>query len=98
MKNLRLLILPLACALGLLMSASALAAEEDFLYDPGTVNVIEIKLGAAQIKELEDEPREYVENGEVVLKKSDGTPAGIGARSQTYTGVEDKFEGQAGSS
>lgn len=80
------------------MPAGAQAAEEDFLYDPGTVNVVEIKLGPDQIKELEDEPREYVEDGEVVLKKTDGTPAGIGAPSQTFKGVEVKLKGQPGGS
>jgi len=99
MKNLRLLVLPLVCLLGLLyLPVGASAAEEDFLYDPGTVNVVEIKLGPDQIKELEDEPREYVENGEVVLKKTDGTPAGIGAPSQTFKGVEVKLKGQPGGS
>jgi hypothetical protein len=87
--------LPLLIALALAAGASsALAAEEDFLYDPGTVNVIEIQLAPAQIEELEEEPREYVENGEVVLKSSDGTPTGVGAPSQAFKGVEVKLKGQ----
>jgi hypothetical protein len=95
MRLLRSLLLA-SIALGLIgvSAASAFAAEEDFLYDPGTVNVIEIQLAPEQIKELEDEPREYVENGEVVLKRSDGTPAGIGAPSPTFKGVEVKLKGQ----
>ena len=37
----------------------ALAAEDDFLYDPGTVNVIELTLPQAGIAGLETEPFEY---------------------------------------
>lgn len=52
----------------------------------------------AAIEELKVEPREYVEGGEVVLKRSDGTPGGVGAPSQTFKGVEVKLKGQPGGS
>jgi hypothetical protein len=90
--------LPLLIALSLLAvgpgASRALAAEEDFLYDPGTVNVIEMTLPPAAIKGLEDEPFGYQGGGTVVVTPTDGTPGGKGTPSKTFQNVEIKLKGK----
>jgi hypothetical protein len=92
----RLLALSSACLLSLLGlgAAPALAAEEDFLYDPGTVNIIEMTLPQAGIEGLEDEPFEYQAGGTVVVTPTDGTPGGKGTPSKTFQNVEVKLKGK----
>jgi len=78
----------------LVVPASALAGEEDFLYDPGTVNVIEMTLPQAGIEGLEAEPFAYQKGGTVIVTPSDGTPGGLGTPSKTFSNVEIKLKGQ----
>ena len=76
MRNTRtaaLLIALLLVAAGV-VAAPALGAEEDFLYDSGTVNAIEMTLPQAGIEGLEAEPFEYQPGGTVVVTPTDGTP------------------------
>jgi hypothetical protein len=97
MKNLRLAILPLACLCGLLAApASALADEASFLYDPGTVNVIEMTLPDAAIVKLEEEPFTYQKGGTISIAKTDGSPppGGKGNPSVTCPNAEIKLKGQ----
>jgi CotH protein len=95
--NLRLLTSSLACLLGLLaMPASALAGEEDFLYDPSTVSVIQMTLPEAEIQKLEADPFTYVKGGTVSVTPTDGTPPadGKGTPTATFNNVEVKLKGQ----
>jgi hypothetical protein len=89
---------PLLLALALLALAAGpsavLAAEEDFLYDPATVNVIEMTLPPAGIAGLEEEPFEYQAGGTVVVTPTDGSPGGAGAPSKTFENVEIKLKGK----
>ena len=95
MRTARLLFLPFVALLGLLVvPASALAGEEDFLYDPGTVNVIEMTLPRVGIEGLEAEPFAYQKGGTVIVTPSDGTPGGLGTPSKTFGNVEIKLKGQ----
>lgn len=90
--------LPLLLALSLLAvapgAAPALAAEEDFLYDSGTVNMVEMTLPQPGIEGLEDEPFEYQGGGTMVVTPTDGTPGGKGAPSKTFQNVEIKLKGK----
>src|SRR6478609_2130491 len=99
MRNVRALSLLalLLMALGPL-AAPALGAEEDFLYNPGTVSVIEMTLPQAGIEGLEDDPFKYQPGGTVVVTPTDGTPDGKGAFSKTFQNVEIKLKGQIGGS
>lgn len=81
-------------ALGCL-ATPALGAQEDFLYDPGTVNVIEMTLPQAGIEGLEDKPLEYQAGGTVVVTPTDGIPGGRGTPSKTFQNVEIKLKGKA---
>jgi hypothetical protein len=91
----RLALAPLACLLGLLVAPGpALADEASFLYDPGTVSVVEMTLPDAGIQGLEAEPFEYQPGGTVVVRKSDGSPDGVEGPSQTFKNVEIKLKGQ----
>jgi hypothetical protein len=96
MRNVGLVALLSACLLSLsgLGSAPALAAEGDFLYDPGTVTVIEMTLPQVGIEGLEDEPFTYQKGGTVVVTPTDGTPGGKGTPSKTFQNVEIKLKGQ----
>jgi hypothetical protein len=75
-------------------AAPTLAAEEDFLYDPATVNVIEMTLPPAGIVGLENEPFEYQAGGTVVVTPTDGSPGGAGPPSKTFENVEIKLKGK----
>jgi hypothetical protein len=90
----------LAAALLVVAAGPARGAggEADFLYDPGTVNVIELTLPQAGIEGLEDEPFEYQAGGTVVVTPTDGTPGGEGTPSQTFQNVEVKLKGKPGGS
>jgi len=92
----RLAIAPLALLAGLVLApAPALADDASFLYDPGTVNAIEMTLPQEGIEGLENEPFEYQKGGTVVVRKtSDGTPSGLEAPSKTFSNVEIKLKGQ----
>ena|GEM_PF-1086910 len=97
MRTARLLFLPFAALLGLLVApASALAGEEDFLYDPGTVNVVEMTLPDAAIVKLEEEPFAYQKGGTVSIAKTDGSPppGGKGTPTVTCANAEVKLKGQ----
>lgn len=72
----------------------ALGAEEDFLYDPGTVNVIEMTLPRTGIEGLESEPFEYQPGGTVVVTQTDVTPGGKGTPSKAFQNVEIKLKGK----
>ena len=77
--------------------SAALADEADFLYDPGTVNEIELTLPQAGVEGLEAEPFEYQPGGTVVVTPTDGTP-GTGTPSQSFQNVEIKLKGKPGGS
>jgi hypothetical protein len=96
MSNVRLLTLLTACLLSSLglAATSALAAEGDFLYDSGTVNVLEMTLPQAGIEGLENDPFTYQKGGTVMVTPTDGTPGGKGTPSKTFQNVEIKLKGQ----
>ena len=97
--KIRLLIAPLACLAGFLaLAAPALADEASFLYDPGTVNVIEMTLPQEGIEHLEHEPSVYQKGGTVIVTPSNGSPTGLGTPSKTFSNVEIKLKGQPGGS
>jgi len=75
-------------------AAPALAAEDDFLYDPATVNVIELTLPQEGVEGLEAEPFEYQSGGTVVVTPTDGTPGGKGTPSKTFQNVSIKLKGK----
>ncbi|HYJ20550.1 MAG TPA: CotH kinase family protein [Solirubrobacterales bacterium] len=96
MKNVRTtaLLVSLLLVVAGVGALPALAAEEDFLYNPGTVNTIELTLPQAGIEGLEDEPFEYQAGGTVVVTPTDGTPGGKGVPSKTFQNVEIKLKGK----
>jgi uncharacterized membrane protein YgcG len=98
--NFRFLAVPFACLVGLLVvAAPALADEASFLYDPSTVNVIELTLPQEGIEKLEDEPSEYQKGGTVIVTQSeDGSPDHLATPSKTFSNVEIKLKGQPGGS
>lgn len=83
-----------AATLGLFAAPPSPAAEEDFLYDPGTVNVIEMTLPPAGIQGLEADPFKYQSGGTVTVTPTDGTPGGLGAPSKTFQNVSIKLKGK----
>lgn len=92
-----LLVLPFVFMLGLLATpASAQAGEEDFLYDPATVNVVEMTLPDPAIVKLEEEPFAYQKGGTVSIAKTDGSPppGGKGTPTVTCANAEIKLKGQ----
>ena len=95
MKSIRKwLLVALSAIFACLGATPALAAEGDFLYNPDTVNVIEMTLPQPGIEGLEDEPFEYQPGGTVVVTPTDGTPGGKGTPSKTFQNVEIKLKGQ----
>src|SRR4051794_32360582 len=96
MKELTKLSIAVACVASCagLGAPAALADEASFLYDPGTVNAIEMTLPQAGIEGLESEPFQYQPGGTVVVTPTDGTPAGRGTPSKTFQNVEIKLKGK----
>lgn len=72
------LVLTLVALLTTPAIASAVEDPAAALFDPGTVDVIELMLPQASIEALEAEPGEYVP-GSFEIAKTDGTPGGVGA-------------------
>lgn len=67
------------------------------MYQPTTVDVIELTLPASSIKALEEEPENEYQPGEFSLAESDGTPAGVGPLSAPLK-VGVRLKGHVGSS
>jgi hypothetical protein len=82
-----------AVALMLGLVPAAQADEAAGVYDPGTVNVIELTLPPESVANLEAEPGEY-QPGTFAFRETDGTPTGIGPVETTLP-VKVKLKGKA---
>ena len=72
------------------------ADEAASIYDPTTVNVIEMALPEEEIQKLEADPFTYVKGGTVTFTPTDGTPppGGKGTPTHTFQNVEIKLKGK----
>lgn len=77
-------------------AASSARADDpsDLMYDPTTVNVIDLTLSPENEEALENEPEEYVE-GTFSMSTTDGTPAGEQPPAESPRPVEIRLKGSA---
>ncbi|HEX5711968.1 MAG TPA: CotH kinase family protein [Solirubrobacterales bacterium] len=93
----RLIAVVSACLLLLGLAAAPAGADEAAaIYDPSTVNVIEMTLPEAEIQKLEADPFTYVKGGTVTFTPTDGTPppGGKGTPTHSFSNVEIKLKGK----